>query len=90
MNSMIKNYAREVTKNGELTGHMFLNHNDAWAASQEVIASHKKHNANNAGKKEFEEVWNHFDVNHDGLVEVERMPQFFRMLLGNALDIDLQ
>ena len=38
----------------------------------------------------FEDTWNHFDVNHDGLVEVERMPQFMRMLLGNALAIDLQ
>ena len=37
----------------------------------------------------FEEVWNHFDVNKDGLVEVERMPQLLRMVCG-ALDIDLQ
>jgi len=36
----------------------------------------------------FEEVWNHFDVNKDGLVEVERMPQMLRMMCG-ALDIDL-
>ena len=37
----------------------------------------------------FDEVWNHFDVNKDGLVEVERMPQLLRMVCG-ALDIDLQ
>ena len=90
MNSMIQTYAREITKDGEKTGHMFLNHDDAWAASQEVIATHTQHNAVQAGKAEFENVWNHFDVNHDNLVEVERMPQFFRMLLGNSLDIDLQ
>ena len=69
---------------------MMLNHDDAWKASQEVIANHKKHNASGADQGTFENVWNHFDVNHDGLVEVERMPQFMRMLLGNSLDIDLQ
>ncbi len=31
-----------------------------------------------------------FDINHDGLVEVERMPQFLRYLLGNSLEIGLQ
>ena len=88
MNSMIKNYAREIKKAGDLTGHMFLNHDDARAAANEVLASHSSANA--VGVDQFEDIWNHFDVNHDGLVEVERMPQFFRMLLGNSLDIDLQ
>ena len=87
MNSMIKNYAREIKKAGELTGHFFLNREDARAASNEVLKTHSRANA--VGSDQFEAVWNHFDVNHDGLVEVERMPQFFRMLLGNALDIDL-
>ena len=40
--------------------------------------------------EKFEDTWNHFDVNKDGLVEVERMPQFLRYLTGNALDISLQ
>ena len=88
MESMVKNYAREIKKDGELTGHMMLNKDDARAASNEVLASHSDANAN--GVDMFDDIWNHFDVNHDGLVEVERMPQFFRMLLGNSLDISLQ
>ena len=102
MHSMIKNYAREVKHDGELTGHLFLNKADAKAAAQEVVSNHggadrkRDYDAGNeSGDLEeqegdrFEETWNHFDVNKDGLVEVERMPQFMRMLLGNALDIDL-
>jgi len=73
MNSMIKNYAREVVQDGSLTGHMFLNKVDAKAASDEVRGTHEKHNGEGTGDT-FEDVWNHFDVNKDGLVEVERMP----------------
>ena len=94
MNSMIKNYAREITADGANTGHYFLNHDDAFAASQEVVTNHMKFS--DAKTKaflgvddKFEETWNHFDVNHDGLLEVERSSQFFRYLLGNALDIDI-
>ena len=90
MNSLINNYAREIKKDGEDSGHFFLAHDDAQAACAEVAKSHGQHDARaDEDKERFEEVWNHFDVNHDGLVEVERMPQFLRMFLGNALDIDL-
>ena len=88
MESMIKNYAREIKKDGALTGVMMLNKEDARAASKEVLATHEDNNA--TGLDTFEEVWNHFDVNHDGLVEAERMSQFMRMLLGNSLAIGLQ
>ena len=37
MNSLIKNYAREVKKDGKLTGAMFCNRDDAFAASTEVV-----------------------------------------------------
>ena len=102
MNSMVANYAREVKNAGDLTGHLFLNKADAKRAAQEVVSNHQREDrlaehdvGNDSGDPEeeegdrFEETWDHFDVNHDGLVEVERMPQFFRMLLGNALAIDL-
>ena len=90
MNSMVGKYAREAVVDGRMTGHMFLNEADAKAASDEVIANHVSADRAVENEGRFAEVWNHFDVNHDGLVEVERMPQFFRMLLGNALDISLQ
>ena len=78
---------------GKPTGHLFLNHDDALAAATEVAANHAKWDASQGSgmvRDNFEDTWNHFDVNHDGLVEVERMPQFLRYMLGNSLDLDLQ
>ena len=70
-----------------------FNKADARAAANEVIRDHKSEDRlqqDEDTEDRFEDTWNHFDVNKDGLVEAERMPQFMRMLLGNALAIDLQ
>ena len=90
MNSILDKYSIETSEDGVKTGHFFCNREGAQALSNEVQGSHGNADAYGGNGKRFEEVWNHFDVNHDGLVESERMPQFLRMLLGNALDIDLQ
>ena len=74
---------------GKETREFFLNKEGAKAVSDEVLESHSEANAE-GGKERFEDIWNHFDLNEDGFVEVERMPQFLRMFLGNGLDIDLQ
>ena len=37
----------------------------------------------------FYELWDHFDVNKTGLIEIERMAQFYKMLLHD-MTIDLQ
>jgi hypothetical protein len=84
MNSLISKYAREVKKDGKLTGQMFLNKDDAQSVSNEVLKDHQKHTATD--KVDFEGTWKHFDINNDGLVEVERMPQFLRYLTNGALD----
>ena len=86
MNSLITKYAREV-KNSEGLSALFLNEEDAKAVSQEVLDNHK---ADIAGPVDFDATWNHFDINHDGLVEVERMPQFLRYLTNGALNDKLQ
>ena len=87
MNSLITQYAREVRVNGKLTGQMYLNKEDAAAVSAEVTRTSKKDIA--TAKTDFEGTWTHFDVNNDGLVEVERMPQFLRYLTNGALNPDL-
>ena len=74
MNSLIKNYAREIVVNGKQTGQMFLNKEDAERVSNEVLKTHKPNYAQAKDGPNFDDTWNHFDVNHDGLVEVERMP----------------
>ena len=87
MNSLITQYAREVKKDGKLTGQMFLNKEDAQNVSNEVTKDHKKDTATDS--VDFEGTWKHFDINNDGLVEVERMPQFLRYLTNGALNPDL-
>merc|ERR1711934_657640 len=75
MNSMVGAYAREVMNgDGSGSGHMFLNKEDARAASDEVIANHVAEDRNAGEEGRFEDTWAHFDVNHDGLIEAERMP----------------
>ena len=37
----------------------------------------------------FAELWNHFDVNNVGLLEIERMSQFYKMLLKD-MTADIQ
>ena len=87
MNSLIKNYAREIKVNGALTGQFFCNRDDAKAVFNEVIKTHKQF----AAGSDFDGAFDHFDVNKDGLIEVDRMPQFLRFAMpAGALDIDLQ
>lgn len=94
MNSLIQNYALEMKdEKGLPSGHFFLDKDAAKKACKEVIMSHWKYDEAKAKsyiKSKFGETWTHFDVNNDGLIEVERMPQFLRWFLGNSLDIDLQ
>jgi len=93
MNSLIQNYAIEMKdKDGNPTGHFFCDRDSALGVSKEVVNTH---NSGDKGQNasllldRFDETWTHFDVNHDGIVEVGRMPQFLRYLLGNALAIGL-
>lgn len=94
MNSMINNYALELKdKDGKPTGHFFLDKGAAQGVCEEVLKNNSHWNAGKADKwiaSNFLSTWEHFDVNNDGIVEVERMPQFLRYFTGDALDIDLQ
>ena len=85
MNSLVTKYAREVV-NADGQSALFLNEADAKAVSEEVVNSHSKDVAQDV---DFDATWNHFDINHDGLVEVERMPQFLRYLTNGALNDQL-
>ena len=94
MNSLIKTYALEMKDNdGRPSGHFFFDKNSARYVSDEVVHTHFQYDDNQTADylaEKFDETWNHFDVNKDNLVEVERMPQFLRWLLGNSLTIGLQ
>merc|ERR1712086_535620 len=91
MNSVVGKYAREIKVKGALTGVMMLNLGDAQALANEVKNTHKGMGYESQVGMSAADAFNHFDVNHDGLIEAERTPQFLRYLFPNgALDIDLQ
>merc|ERR1711998_98156 len=92
MESVIDKYAREIKVEGKLTGTMMLNLEDAKALAAEVLSTHKDMGYyKQVDAMSVEDAFNHFDVNHDGLIEAERAPQFLRYLYPQgALDIDLQ
>jgi len=89
MRSMIMNYADEgkdcdeATKECKPNGQFTMTEAATRAASAEVLASHKGL-AGGAGaeylKTYFERTWAHFDVNKDGRIGVETIPQFMRFL----------
>ena len=61
-----------------------MNKTGALAEGKTLLGEYK----NLAGKEladyityNFDEVWNYFDVNRSGLIEIERMSAFYRMLL---------
>lgn len=89
MNSLISKYAREVRRDGKNTGDFFLNREDAQAAVDEVVKTHKDQIATENGQIDFDGTWKHFDVNADGLIEVGRFPQFLRYLTNGALNVGL-
>ena len=93
MNSLIKNYALEMKdENGKPSGHFFFDKDAARDAATEVVKTNYnwgEPHVNSYLNENFDNTWDHFDVNHDSLVEVERMPQFLRYLMGNSLEIGL-
>ena len=93
MESLIKTYAIEMkTPQGGASGHFFLNKEGAGSVAKEVLANNFGYTGSKAQMffdEHFDATWTHFDVNNDRLVEVERMPQFLRYFLGDALNIGL-
>ena len=87
MRSMIMNYAREgKNEDGSPNGVFTMTEAQARGASAEVLGTHKKMSA--AEVKEylntyFPRTWAHFDVNKQGFVGVEVMPQFVRFLASD-------
>ena len=87
MNSLISRYSIEGNNNGVANGHFYLNREGARAVSNEVVQTHLGFDGDQRDQYvggRFASIWSHFDVNNDGFLEVERMPQFLRMLIGEV------
>jgi hypothetical protein len=96
MRSMIQQYALEKGDcdedadgneiNCKPSGKFWMNKPAAYAASEEVLETHK--GLTGAALQQymdsyFEKAWGHFDVNLVGEVEVMKMPQFMRFLCSD-------
>ena len=87
MRSMISTYAREgKTADGEPNGQFSLTEASTRAAAAEVLATHKK--LSGAALKDylaeyFPRTWAHYDVNKEGAIGVEVVPQFMRFLASD-------
>ena len=87
MESLYKNYAIEGRKNNLPDGHFWLDEANAKRASEEVIGTHLKLKGGELTSyinSQFPTIWKRFDVNEEGKVEIDRMPQFLRMICGSA------
>ena len=93
MASMIANYALESkNEDGTPTGKFFMDEKRTNAAANEVLKSHKKIDGKELEeymKTYFARTWKHFDINNDGVVGVDVMPQFMRFLASDqALELN--
>lgn len=87
MQSMIKNYALEgKNEDGTPNGKFFMSEAITKKAALEVLKTHKKLDGKEAEeymKQYFARTWAHFDVTHDGNLDVDVMPQFMRFLASD-------
>ena len=93
MRSMITSYAVEektpktaTDAGGAPTGKFWMTKSGAYAAAQEVLATHKGLKGDKLQKyldTYFAKAWGHFDVNQVGKIEVIKMPMFIRFLASD-------
>ena len=78
MASMILNYALEgKTDDGAPNGKFFMNTAQTQQAAKEVLKAHKKLTGKELEeymKTYFTRTWAHFDINKDGILDVDTMP----------------
>ena len=85
MNSLISSYAVEGNTDGKGNGKFFLTKNALRNVSDEVVGTHLGYTGKKKEKfinAKFNDLMENFDVNDDGFLTVDRVPQFLRMLLG--------
>ena len=82
---MIKDYAVEGQdkETGKPNGLFFMSHDKTRMAALEVLNTHlgmRGADADSYLNKYFDQVWEHFDVNHKGALEAVELNHFMRTL----------
>ena len=87
MRSMYQTYATEGKTEGWPNGHFWVYKKDAMRAAHEVVSTHLKLDSAGANaylKELFPAMWARYDVNGEGFLDIDRMPQFLRTICGNT------
>ena len=88
MKSMYKTYAIEgEDKDGLPTGRFWVTKDSAKKACDEVVSTHlrlKSGDKTDYLEAQFPALWTRFDVNEEGRIEIDRMPQLLRSICGNS------
>ena len=88
MKSMYATYATESEdKDGLPSGHFWVTKENAKKACDEVVNTHLRLSGPEKEAyvaSQFPALWTRFDVNEEGKIEVDRMPQLLRSICGNA------
>ena len=85
MGDLIKKYAFEGGKPGPSNGTFWFQYEGSRAAAKDVLKSYL--HVDDQGAEDilcdnFEKTWKYTDVNNSGKIEADRMPGFFRDLVG--------
>ena len=88
MKSMYATYATEGETADHLpNGRFYVTKENAQKACDEVVNTHlhlKDKEKADYIAAQFPALWTRFDVNEEGKIEVDRMPQLLRSICGNA------
>lgn len=87
MNSLISEYSIEGKDKKTKTpnGHYYISKYGAEKISIAAIEQNlemKFSDAQKLEKERFPDLWEHYDVNDDGFMEIERAPMFIRGMVG--------
>ena len=93
MGEMISKYATEGgKKEGKPNGKFWFEYEEAQKAGVQVLKDYLHLNDEQAKEvicQNIEETWQHFDVNQTGMIEADRMPNFFQMLVGHRVMLNI-
>ena len=87
MKSMYATYATEGEKDHLPTGRFWVTKENAMKACDEVVNTHLHLNKDERKSyldAQFPSLWTRFDVNEEGKIEIDRMPQLLRSICGSA------
>ena len=93
LRKLIQNYAHEGVTAGKPNGKFFVTRKQVKEVAAEVVETHlHKKGADNKAflKKHYKKAWDHFDVNHEGTMDVTWVSTLLKYMCRPVADINLE